>query len=435
MISPLAVLRLCALGLCAHLLCGCGGTAPPPPPAPEEAEPAEEEQPEVSDLDRPVGELFAASCEHGIPQYTCDECRYEVGVVKASPHLFEEGLLTMAPVQDRTATVPLPLTGEVAYDERRVVEVGTQAEGVIRKVAVIAGDRVTTGQPIAEIESIEVGEAQAAWLEARSLLDLAEKNFERIFTLRDQGVSAEKDLLVARQERDAAQIRAEAAQGRLTRLGVSPAALEGLTAATADGRFTLRAPQAGAVLSMRAVPGDRARADTPLATIGDGAAVWVWADVYERDVPAVREASTRGPIQASITTGSQPGEVYTGTVDFISPVVDPRTRTTRLRVALDNPDGALMAGMFVQVVAHLPGAEHTLAVPREAVMEDEGRSFVFVRHLDDYFVRRPVQIARTAGTWVELAGGLDAGVEVVSKGAFLLKSDVLRSKMGAGCAD
>jgi cobalt-zinc-cadmium efflux system membrane fusion protein len=90
--------------------------------------------------------------------------------------------------------------------------------------------------------------------------------------------------------------------------------------------------------------------------------------------------------------------------------------------------------MFARVQLLMPDAGGGLALPEEAVLEDEGRSFVFVRAEGPYFIRRPVTTGRALDGWVEV-GGIAAGAEVVTKGAFLLKSDVLRSKMGAGCAD
>ncbi len=111
------------------------------------------------------------------------------------------------------------------------------------------------------------------------------------------------------------------------------------------------------------------------------------------------------------------------------------SRTVKVRVEVANEDGRLLAGMFANVKLFLPGADEALAVPRGAVLEDEGRSFVFVHHQDDYYVRRPVTVGRTWAGWVEIREGLQPGQAVVAEGAFLMKSDVLRSKMGAGCAD
>jgi len=91
--------------------------------------------------------------------------------------------------------------------------------------------------------------------------------------------------------------------------------------------------------------------------------------------------------------------------------------------------------MFGEVKLYLPIGGKTLAVPSNAVLSDEGREFVFVRYREDYFVRRPVTTGRRFAGFIEVLRGLTLGQEVVETGAFLLKSDVLRSKMGAGCAD
>jgi cobalt-zinc-cadmium efflux system membrane fusion protein len=91
--------------------------------------------------------------------------------------------------------------------------------------------------------------------------------------------------------------------------------------------------------------------------------------------------------------------------------------------------------MFATVHVLLPGDENALVLPRDAVLEDEGRSFVFLHHHDAFYVRRPVTTGRAWGDRVEITGGLTGDETIVAEGAFLLKSDVLRSKMGAGCAD
>jgi membrane fusion protein, heavy metal efflux system len=388
-----------------------------------------------SDLDRPVAELFADSCEHRIPTYACPECRYENGVAAAGESLFSGGLLRTARVEERRLGVPLLLTGEVQFDARHVTHVSTQTEGILRAVHVALGDRVQRGEPLVEVDLVELGEAQAAALESRALLELARRNFDRLASLRQEGIVAEKDYFAARQECEASQIRADAAAGKLIRLGMAPEEAQALRAENATGRLVVRAPAAGTVLEMHAVLGEVARADAPLLTIGDYAAVWVWADLYERDVAQVAQAQSAGPLPVRVTVSAYPDTSFAGRVDFVSPALETASRTVKLRIAVANPRGQLLAGMFARVEVLLPEAGTALAVPEAAVLEDEGRAFVFVHHHERYYVRRPVRLGRTADGWVEVSGPLAAGQIVVADGAFLLKSDVLRSKMGAGCAD
>jgi cobalt-zinc-cadmium efflux system membrane fusion protein len=122
-------------------------------------------------------------------------------------------------------------------------------------------------------------------------------------------------------------------------------------------------------------------------------------------------------------------------VDIVSGTVSEETRTARARIVLGNPGGSLRPGMFVKVRLLLPGGKNVLAVPKVAVLADEGRPFVFVHKEGDYWVRRPVTLGERSGDAVEIREGLNPGQTIIADGSFLLKSDVLRKKMGAGCAD
>ena len=377
-----------------------------------------------SDLDRSPDELFAATCEHGIPTYECDECRYEVGVVKAEASLFDAGLLAKSKAKRRPLAVPLKLTGEVRFDERRVAHVSSQAEGVIRNVDATLGDRVKKGEPLVQISSVTVGEAQASLVAAESVFELTRRKYERVKTLHEERIASERELLEAQQELEIAKIRAQAERSKLSTLG-----------AGSRGGIVLRSPTDGTILEMHAVAGEVARADQSLVTVGDNSSVWVWADLYERDIAMVKHAQAKKPLAATIEVKGYPEQEFHGVVDFVSPAMSERSRTVKLRIAVPNPEGELLAGMFARVNVFIPGDEQVLAVPRKAVVEDEGRTFVFVHRQGDYYLRRPVTTGRRFAEFVEVVGGLGGDEIVVDGGAFLLKSDVLRSKMGAGCAD
>ena len=114
-----------------------------------------------------------------------------------------------------------------------------------------------------------------------------------------------------------------------------------------------------------------------------------------------------------------------------------QTRTVKVRAAVDNSGMELRPGMFCKAAISLRSgqAEEVLAVPRSAVFSDEGKSFVFKHWKDDFYVRQDVNKGREFSGMVEILDGVQAGETVVAEGAFLLKSDVLREKMGAGCAD
>jgi len=418
------------------------GCAKAPAPAPAETEAAgEADEKSVSDLDRPVAALKAAACEHGIPTYTCNECRYEVGVAKAEPDLFDArkgGTLELAKVSSRPLAESRDLTGEVRLNEERAVFIGPRAPGVVHAIHVDLGARVAAGQLLFEVESPDYRQAKADLARAAAAVGLAEATAARERELFEKRICPRKDLLEA--EAALAGVRADlrAVKGRLLGLGLGQAEVDALATEpprAEPGLLPVRAPFAGTVLERslslgaQALPGDR------LLLLADTSRVWVLTTVHEREVAAVLEAKARGPVEADVVVPAYPGRTFRGRVDHVGGTLDEATRTAKARVVVENPGDLLRSGMFAKVRLRVACAAGPLAVPSEAVLEDEGRSFVFVRLEGPYFVRRPVTVEHSEGGFVEVAGGVKDGDEVVARGAFLLKSDVLRSKMGAGCAD
>jgi cobalt-zinc-cadmium efflux system membrane fusion protein len=392
---------------------------------------------EGSDLDRSVEELFAAHCEHGIPAHTCDECRYEVGVVAVSPELLEEGLVEVAPIAPRHFAADVELTGEIRFDESKIAHLGPRMPGVVREVRIDLGQPVRTGEPLIEIDSPELAEAEAGYLDALAQHRLAKRTLDRQKELRSAGISSEREFLQAEQTYEATLIRSNSERQKLLRFGLSEAEIADLEAAGisgATGRHLLRAPFPGEALVMHAVRGERVELDSELILFGDTHSLWVWVDLYESHLDAVTRAQAEHGLPARVAVRAYPGETFDGQVDFIGRTMDEATRTVKARVTLENPEGKLRPGMFATVRLEVGDGGDGLAVPESAVLSDEGRDFVFIRRDDRYFVRRPVEPGRRDDGWIEIVDGLEIGQSVATTGAFLLKSDVLRSKMGEGCA-
>jgi cobalt-zinc-cadmium efflux system membrane fusion protein len=393
-----------------------------------------------SDLDRPLVDLVSARCEHGVPTHSCAACRYEVGFVAVPPDVLAAGVVRTAAAAERVVTEALALPGEIRHDERRLAHVTPVVDGVVRAVHVDLMDAVTAGQPLLTLESAALGDAGGEWREARALRRLHQQNHRRAKALRERRILSEKEFLAARADLEQAEIRAQVARSKLLRLGLHEEDVAALAAGGPLGRLVVRAPIAGRVLDLRAVPGAVVGPGESVLLVGDLRQLWLWASVYERDLAAVLAAVEGGGASAEVSVDAFPGRTFRGTVDVVGGAVSAQTRTVPLRIVLPNPDELLRPGMFAtaRLVAGAPAP--TLAVPAEAVLTDEGRDFVFVRHGSEadgaaQFVRRPVVRGREDRGWVAVRGELGAGQEVVTAGAFLLKSDVLREKMGAGCAD
>lgn len=392
-----------------------------------------------ADLDATPAELLARRCEHAIPTYTCNECRYEVGVAKAAPELFAPGsLFGIATAQQRTRGTGPTLNGEVRLDESSSTWITPRVAGIVRRIAVDLGSRVQRGQLLFEVESAEFTAARAEYLRAGAALVAAEAAYARESELFAKRVCPRKDLIEAQAARDEAMAAARAAEEILRQYGLGSAALASLPGQSAtapvawmpvvapfDGTILDRSIQLGALVE----PGDR------LLLVGDLSRVWIVASVHQDDLAGLLEAGEGRA--AAVEVQAFPGRTFEGVVERIGGVVSEATRTTAVRVVVDNAGGRLRPGMFAQVRLAEPDPRDAVAVPAEGVLEDEGRSFVFVPvdGQESYFMRRPVVAGHTREGWTEIVEGLHPGQAVVARGAFLLKSDVLRSKMGAGCAD
>jgi cobalt-zinc-cadmium efflux system membrane fusion protein len=393
---------------------------------------------EVSDLDLPVEELLAAQCEHGIPTHTCDECRYEVGVVKVSPDLLDaDGPLDTARVTLRAVLETTAFNGEVRLNEERSAYLSPRAAGTVRSIDVDLGRRVRRGQVLFTVDSPEFAEARAEFIRARADAKLAGATLEREEDLNARKICPLKDLLEARAQHEQAQAGFACARERLVACGLTAEEIErtGESDREQGGALPVTAPFDGTVLERNLGLGAAVEPGQPLLLIGDTSRMWVITSLYERELATILERQAQGEVRAAVEVPAYAGRTFPGRVDRVSGTLDEATRTARVRVVVENPQGLLRAGMFARVHLEEDGAARVPSLPEEAVLEDEGRAFVFVPALPPYFVRRPVTVGRTGNGWVEIAQGLTGGETVVTRGAFILKSDVLRSKMGAGCAD
>ena len=389
------------------------------------------------DLEKSPEELFGASCEHGIKTYECEECRYEVGVVKVPHDLIDRGLIAVTEVTPRDFDSEVGLTGEIQFDNQKVAHIGPRVSGIVRQVKVDIGQQVKAGQTLAIVESVELAEAEAEYLEALAERRLMKKAFDRKKSLHDQKIVSERDYLEAQQQHESALIRESSAKQKLLRMGLyngSVAHLAKVGHLAANGYLPVTAPFAGKVMEMHAVRGEHVEPGGEMILLGDPSTLWVWVDLYESQLAQVRQNMGENGLPVSLTVRAWPGESFNGWLDFIGGTMNEQTRTVKARVTLDNPQGKLKPGMFADVRLGLNSAGGRLSAPETAVVSDEGHDFVFVRQMDDYFLRRPVTKGREADGFVELLDGVQQGQTVVVAGTFLLKSDVLRSKMGAGCA-
>ncbi|MCK4546382.1 MAG: efflux RND transporter periplasmic adaptor subunit [Candidatus Eisenbacteria sp.] len=392
-----------------------------------------------ADLDMTIEEILSAVCEHGLSAHLCDDCRYEVGVVRVdesltAPERAEGKLVRVERAQEIRQPSMLQATGEVGLDENRAVHIRPRIPGIIHTMTVDIGDRVSRGDVLFEMESTELGRALGDYEKNRAMAGLTRRNYERERTLFERKISSEWDMIRAQMEYEEYQIALRAGESELRVLGLTAGEIEGLDPNAGGlrfGRLPLRAPIDGTIIEKHAAAGERVDPEDEVMLLADLGTVWVWANIYEPDLAALIEARRRGEIPVEVSVRAFPGHLFPGHIDYIGATMDERTRTVRVRATIANDEGLLRPGMFCDVRAMLGIPRAALAVPREAVLADGGRDFIF-KHLEaDLFMRRLVTAGRPLDDRVEILAGLEAGEQVVTHGAFLLKSDVLRSKMGA----
>jgi cobalt-zinc-cadmium efflux system membrane fusion protein len=398
---------------------------------------AEEKALTTYDADAEIG-LMTVQCEHGIPILDCSQCRFEAGAVEVPEELLETGegggLLRTASVVRASEAGKGTLTGEVAFDETRFVHVVPRLNGVARRVLVELGQLVVAGAPLVELDSLALGQLRSRLLQARARHGLARKTLERERSLHQKRIASESEVLSAEAALEEVRVELAAAEEQLRLLGFSEGEIAGQSTES-GGLMVIRAPLAGTVVSKHVALGERVSSETSILTLADLRSVWVWASVYERDLAAFSRANRTGTLPATVRVAAFPGIAFPAQLDYVGSTMDETTRTVKVRAVAPNPEGLLRPGMFAEVEVDLPQASSSLVVPAEAVVADGGTSFVFVRIGSRRFLRRDIVTGERRNGMVEIAAGLSEGEQIIARGAFLMKSDILREKMGAGCAE
>ncbi len=322
----------------------------------------------------------------------------------------------------------LHLTGEVTFAPDRLYHVVPQVAGIVRQVFKEVGDQADAGDTLAVLSSRELAEARAGLLIAKSRLDLANANLARERRLYRKGITSKREFLKTQQEQIAAAVELDAARHRLLALGMTAAEIEALLANHKEvdlSRYRLRVPASGQVIEKHAALGEFLRSDRSAFVLADLSRVWVLLTVYQKDLARIQPGQ---PVIIEAESGIPPAE---GVIDYVSPVLEERTRTARARVVLDNPNRHWRPGMFVSAEVGASALEGRIVVPAEALTEWEGRTVVFVQE-EDRLEPRPVQIGRRGLKQVEIVAGLQPGEMYVARGAFLLKAELGKGAMDTG---
>ena len=316
----------------------------------------------------------------------------------------ERAGIQVEPIRPQRLGDRVVVTATIQPDADRLARVAPRIEGRITAAPAKLGDRVRAGQTLATLDSVEVGEAHAAWVQAQAELTLAETDFQRAKQLADEEIIARKDFLRAQSDRDKAAAALRAAADTLRLLGGSPQAGD-------VSAFAVTAPFAGTVIAKDATLGELGRPGEALFTLADLSRVWIQADLPEAALAKVRVGAA-----ATVTVPAYPGESFSGRVDLIGAVLDKDTRTVAARIVVPNADGRLKPQMFATATID-SGAEQreALLLPDAAIVLMQGQPTVFVFEQGAYEARL-----------------VEPGEQVVTAGAYALKARQQKSQLGHG---
>lgn len=348
--------------------------------------------------------------------------------LRLTPEQVKTAAIASAPAEERAETAPIEVTATIEPAADRQARVGSRIPGRVVGLKAKVGDRVRAGQVLAVVDSPELGRAKADYLATAAAADLARQNSDRKRALFDDRISAEKEWREA--EADATRTRAEkdAAEARLHALGVSDDELPHMRKdGHLESTMAVVSPIGGLVVEASATLGQMVAPENTLFVVMDLSEVWLQVDAYEQDLPQLRRGQ-----RAAVRLKAVPSEAFQGTVDDVGAVVDPKSRTVKVRVVLANPRGELKPGMFATVTIEGTTGERRrgLYVPSGAVQRLGREHVVFVVKGEAEFEPRKVEITAGGKDWVEVRRGLDAGERVVTQGAFALKSELKKDELG-----
>ena len=370
--------------------------------------------------------LAGCKSEHQEVQLHDPPPDHEEEVHLSDAQMTELGIVvkTAAPT---TLALKVSLSGEIVANADQLVHIVPSVPGVVREVIKRVGDHVISNEVMAVLDSRELAAAKSKFLASGARLELARATLVREENLWNKKIGSEQEYLQAKNAFEEARIALREGKQALHALGLSEADVKILSEEpdTALTRYEIRAPFGGEVIERHVVRGEMLKEDSQAFVVADLGSVWVNLAVYQEYLPVVKVGQT-----VRVSSGDGLSE-KSGTISYVSPLVEEATRTATARVVLDNENGELRPGLFVTAVIISGEFDVAVAVPRTALTQFEGMTVVFVE-TDDGFAPRKVETGRSDEKLVEIIAGLSVNEGYVAEGVFSLKSELEKEDFGDG---
>ena len=324
--------------------------------------------------------------------------------------------IQVAPVEQAALPRTLRLTGAVEYNDFKTTPVISQVGGAVSRVVVVPGEKVAAGQPLLYVASPDFSLLRSAYIKARDAFQLADRFYVRAKDLYEHHAIAEADLEQAESTRAQAQADLESSTDAIRVLGIADP--EKIVTKPASPEVPLYSPVAGEVVDRQCSPGQLlAPGATTCFTLSDMSSVWILVNIYQNDVPYVHAGD-----EVTVTNESYPDVIVHGKIAYISPALDPNTRTLQARIVVDNPGEKLKRDMYCTVTVTAGVLKNALAVPNAAVLRDDNNQpFVYALTGDHQFGRRDVVLGEMQGSETQIEKGAMPGDKIVGNGSLFLQ--------------
>jgi cobalt-zinc-cadmium efflux system membrane fusion protein len=336
------------------------------------------------------------------------------------------GGFKFATIEARPLKSELVCNGRVGFNENRYAQVRPRVDGILTKVLVDVGTLVHAGQELAVIDSATLGEYKSLFVYAVLNVKYTETYCERLRKLADQQAIPSKTLFEMEHMLQEQQLDVAKARQKLVNLGFSDQQIDDFVAENdTHAKLSIGAPWAGVLVQRHAVEGESVAANSPVFAVADLTLMWVHLSAYESDLSKIRLDQ---PLV--FAPDGFPGREFVGKVTWISPEVDPQTRTIEIRGQVANSGDVLRANMFGKGRLTVHSSENRPVAPVSAVQQYQGHNIVFVHKPSGEYLPRTVEIGIKEPDYWEVLSGLVVGEEVVTTGSFQLKSNLENPAFG-----
>ncbi len=351
------------------------------------------------------------------------------GEVAITPALAENLKFGTPELADVTGT--LQVAAHVETNAKHIAHVGSPVKGRILKLLVFEGQHVAAGTVLATLHSTDLSDTQFALIKSASQQSLAAAGEKRAEQLVQADVMGRAELERRRAELLQATTEAESYHTQLLGLGMTEAQIRRLeTTHKLSADYPIVAPKTGTVLKREITIGQVVQPADPAFTIADLSSVWIVANVPEEDAGELKEG-----MQVEVRIPALPKQTITGRLSFVSPIVDPATRTVEVHMDVANPRGLLKPDELASMT-FTGQTERKLTVPSAAVVREENKDYVFVQISPKKFVLREVSLGQEEDDRRVVLSGVRADERIVTDGAFHLnnqrKQNAIRESAGGG---